>query len=325
MTAGVEPDEQDVEAGGEAPAQSTEPADEAASREGRRTRRRLSRLLEEEQVITGDMELMVASDQSSATHRLVLHGQHLTPNGGPARQVLDLVSRIHSALQSIVPNADPWLASVAGANSIEVRFNAPPEEVEEASRRRASDDDKTEPGEALPDTTLGLVTLAHVFEIEDPDEAVEFMRRVGAGATDHIKGLAVELVNEDAELDLSEVRPGSRATRQRAREVVERLDADEEIRPELVSVLGVLQGANSAGEGLFVLVPDSSQDLDPALGRRRPGSPLRGKLTPDARRQIRDQGLWDRHVHARIRVIRSRRGGRVRVEELRLVSVTPRF
>jgi len=52
---------------------------------------------------------------------------------------------------------------------------------------------------------------------------------------------------------------------------------------------------------------------------------VKGKLTPNAIRQIQADNLWNRHVVAAIEVVRSRRGKSLRVEGRRLLSVQPRF
>jgi hypothetical protein len=82
------------------------------------------------------------------------------------------------------------------------------------------------------------------------------------------------------------------------------------MRPEVVTIAGVLQGANSGGTGQFEIKTDERLELDRRLGSRlRPGATIGGQLTPAARRQIRRDNLWDAHVEADVRVVRRRQSG----------------
>jgi len=216
------------------------------------------------------------------------------------------------------------LALVRGGNSLEVEFYAPQHERDAAAVRR--EELGEEPGaEGLPDTILAAAALTEILAKEDPNELAKAARSVSVETADQIRHLAVALADYSVELDLTDMRENATVSPERSLMIVERLDAEEEIPKTTVDAVGVLRGANSAGEGSFELVTDSDVELDPALGRRRSGDPLHGKLTPQARRQIREGGLWDKHVEARVEVVRRRKGPSVRVEDLRLISVSARF
>jgi len=183
-----------------------------------------------------------------------------------------------------------------------------------------------EPGaEGLPDTILAVAALSEILANDDPNEVAKAARSVSIETADQVRHLAASLADYSVELDLTDVHEEATVSPERSLVIVERLDADEEIPKTAVSAVGVLRGANSAGEGSFELVTDPDVELDPALGRRRPGDPLHGRLTPQARRQIRGGGLWDKHVEVRVEVIRRRKGPSVRVEGLRLISASARF
>lgn len=301
----------------------------ASTRTGRRRRRKVAQLLEQDPVITGSMDLMAGGE--GRLHRLVLKGQRLTQHGGPAREVIALVERITESLEAIMPSADPHLGLVRGSNSIEVNFYAPEEEVAAARTRRASIG--AAPGaEALPDTTLAVLALADIVRQDDPREAAYRARRISQETADEIRDLALEIAETNVVLEIDDVVVEDEetvrvsATPGWATHVVEQLDAEEEVDPATVTVTGVLQGANSGGEGTFELVTDDNLLLPPELGtRRRPGAKISGSLTPQARKQIREGNLWDTHVEASVQVIRRRYRDRIRIEGFRLLSVTARF
>lgn len=319
---------------------------------GKRIRRKLDRLLNEDDHLSGSVELMVAPADDS--HRVVLRGARLTSRGGPAGQILELAERLKDVITAVMPTADPYIGSLQGSNSVEIVFYAPEPEVLQARLRRTEFDDEDKPEatgpeeeparteisteslgpddasfyeyQALPDTTIALTVLARLVDIEEPVEAARAARRINTSTARELRRLSLALADKEVELDLGEVERGAVATPEWSLRVVEQLDAREEERPTTVSVIGVLQGANSAGEGEFEIKTDSDQPLDPAFGpRRSPGDTIRGQLTPKARAAIRRDNLWDTHVEARVQLIRRRQGRSVRIESMRLVSVKARF
>jgi len=98
--------------------------------------------------------------------------------------------------------------------------------------------------------------------------------------------MATTLASSGIELDMSNVAPSARAQPTWTTKVVEYLDATAEVPKETVDVWGLLQGANSGGQGTFEIVTDATRSLDPVLGRRSPGDKVKGTLTPKARKQI---------------------------------------
>jgi hypothetical protein len=317
----------DTPAGDEAETDQTAEGVEPPPRAGNRRRKRLAEVVAEESSLSGSTELIKANDYH---HRVVLDGPGLTSEGGPATTIVDLVHRVVEALKELMPTAIPHLKIVRGFASIQIDFYAPQEEIAAAEARRqrlVDDEDDEDPGPmAWPDTSLAVAALARVVAEDDARAAARTARRISQGAANEIRELALSLRETNVSLDLGELVEGAEATPDWSSRVVEELDRAEELPPAKVRVLGVLQGANSGGEGTFELVSDPDRPLPPELGRRRPGDPIRGTLTTRARREIRAANLWDRNVEARLEVTRRRLAdGAIRQEGVRLLSVKPRF
>lgn len=298
---------------------------------------------------------MMATGDQSFIHRLVLLGTGLTSEGGPAREVLGLADDLARAVGALMPSADAHLRSLAGSNSMEINFYPAPEEIAAARlrmQRAQQGDEEAEPAktdalspelsaepvapeqqqsgedtelgpEVLPDTTLAVLSLSQLLVLEPEQAAIE-ARVISKNAAEEIKRMALHLWDNQVTLDLSDVRPGATADPEWAADIVERLDAVAEIKPKTVTVYGFLQGANSGGDGYFELVLDTSKRVPREFGpRRKAGTKISGQMTPKTRRQIREGALWDTEIEARVQVIRREKAGRVTVESLRLMSVTP--
>jgi hypothetical protein len=320
---------------------------------GLRRRRKLRAWLEEEEdLLTGTTHLMSGDDPASTEHRMVFKGARLTGRGGPAREVIQLVRELLDSVQAIMPTAEPGLAHVGAGNSIVVKLYASEQEVAEALARRAAkstgdtappapdddapgDDDTDDDArrttvvdvDGLPDTALAVAVLTEIIAYEEPEQAAARARSISIVAADSLRDLAVTLADHEVALainlgDDEQVE----ATPEWAIQVAEYLDAASEEPPAVIKVIGILQGANARGEGEFEIETDEQVPLDSRIGSRmRPGDVVKGKLTPQAIRQIQADNLWNRHVIAEIEVVRRRRGRSVRVEGRRLLSVRPRF
>lgn len=322
-----------------------EPVDDAGNGDvpvrhpGIKRRKKLAGLLDEDPVTTGNIELMLGG-AAEFGHRIVLRGKRLTSNGGPADVVLELVQGLTKTIRGVMPSADPYLRSVAAGNSIEVNFYTPPVEIEEAKDRlrgmveepgtapadeaALTEDQAGADATVLPDTTLAVLMLSSVLNIEDPAAAALGARQISKAAADEVRQLAMRLFEADITLDVGSVRPGVMATPEWCLSVVEHLDAEAEMPPRTVTVYGLLQGANSGGEGAFELVTEAARPLPPELGNyRAAGERIRGTLTPRARKQIREGNLWDAQVKTRVQVIRTEHRGRTKVEGFRLMSLEP--
>jgi len=276
--------------------------------------------MEEGDGLSETTELMVAGGPE---HTFRLLGQRLTSLGGPVREVLNLVDGLADLILTTFPKADPGLASIASTHSIDVTFYVPEHEIK-AARAWAEYYEDEESFEALPDTTLAVATVADVLTFTPP-EAARQARAINGRTSDRLRRLALELREREVSLGLPTV--PELATPEWSQDVVEHIDYYEEIKPQMATVVGVLRGARSASTrpGDFELETDSDARLDPVVGARlAPGATIRGELSGQARKQIREGGLWDTHVEARIKVTRRRQGPSIRVENRRMTSVKPR-
>ena len=139
-----------------------------------------------------------------------------------------------------------------------------------------------------------------------------------------MRKLAIRLVETETTLDLADVRPDVSVEPAWCLDVVEYLDAAAEVEPKTVTIYGVLQGANSGGDGTFELVTEATRPLPRELGnRRKAGVTIKGTLTPRAKKQIKEGNLWDAQVKARVQVIRREHAGSTHIEGFRLMSVEP--
>ncbi len=297
------------------------------SKRGNRRRRTLTDLIDNDIQLSGDVNMMLGDQQEPGRHKFSLRGGPISRAGGPAREILKLAARLASSVEDIFPEANPFISHLAPTNSIEIVFYAPDSEIKEAELRRRKVGDEDPGAAGLPDTSLAILALNSVFSQADPENAARTARLMGVTTAESILSLAVTLGEADVELDLydAEQRPIRVPPRHSIR-IAERLDAEAELPLETVTVIGVLQGINSGGDGQFEIVTDADIPLDPVLGRRRrPGDKIQGVLSPSAKRQIKKDSLWDTHVEARVQVTRSRRGASTRVEGFRLMSVHRRF
>jgi hypothetical protein len=293
-------------------------------RPGTRRRRKLTRRLEEREKQDGQLsdttELMVVGGPE---HTFRLLGERLTSSGGPVRDVLKLVGELAELVLAAFPAADPGLASVTSPASIDVTFYVP--QHERAAARAWSDyHEDQESYEALPNTTLALATVADVLTYAPPDAARQ-ARAISGQTSDRLRKLAVGLREREVSLGLPTTPP--LATPNWSQEVVDHIDRYEEVKPTIVTVVGVLAGARAkrARPGDFELDTDPTIRLDPAVGQRlSPGATITGELSPNARQQIREGGLWDKHVEARIKVTRRRQGTSDTIANRRMTAVKPR-
>jgi hypothetical protein len=297
-------------------------------RPGIRRRRKLTQRLEEEREqgeLSATTDLIVTGGPD---HIFRLAGGFLSSNGGPAKKVSDLLTDLVRLVSATFPNAEPELRSMLARASIDITFHVPQREADLAQSWREYQADE-ESFEGLPDTTVAIASVADVLARPPEDAAVE-ARRISGDTAASLKSFAVDLYDSDISILIPRASTPTAETLELADpawalQVVTRLDAAEELPPVTVTVVGVLQGANSGGAGEFEIKTDDQVSLDRALGSRlRPGATIGGRLTPAARRQIREGGLWDTHVEAEIRAVRRRQGRSIRVESRELVAVRPR-
>jgi hypothetical protein len=191
-------------------------------RKGRRRRRKLSGLLEEDEAITGSVEMMMRDPHRVFPNRMVLRGAHLTVKGGPAREVIRLVKELVESVEAAMPGADAHLASVVGGNSIEVKMYAPEHELRAAEVRREYLGEDAG-FDALPNTTIAVAAVASILGRDDPEEVAKAARRVSKATAEEIRELTVTLANNEVELDLSDIRPETGVQPPKARAIVERV------------------------------------------------------------------------------------------------------
>ncbi|MBJ7518465.1 MAG: hypothetical protein JHC84_02115 [Solirubrobacteraceae bacterium] len=298
---------------------------EPPPRRGTAKRRKLGGVIEKYRNVTGTTDMMVTHDQRYA-ERLLLQGEGLTDRGGPADVVLDLVRDWVRAIKAVNPGANPVLERLVPTSSMEIVLHPPDEEIVDAGRRQAYFEDTDSLDVALPETTLAIAAITTVLTAE-PEAGAEAARTIGVTAADAIRDLAADLADREIEATIG--LGSDSATKiepEHLLRVVEQLDATSELPPVTVTVVGVLNGANSRGDGQFEIETDAQVQLDPAFGRRKKaGDVVQGALTPKARREIRKDNLWDRHVEARVQLVRRQRGPKsTRIESVRLMSVSPR-
>ncbi len=296
------------------------------SRRGRPRRRKIAAAIDEDVDLSGQVDLMLADDEPRK-HRFSLRGGPISDEGGPAHEVLGLAMRLARSVQDVFTEANPFIQHLAPTNSFEVVFYAPDAEIKEAELRRREVGDEDPGAIGLPDTSLAVLALNSVFAQDEPQEAARAARSLGVTSAESILRLVATLGEADVELDVyNAAQEPIKVTPQQSIRIAEELDADAELPLETVEVVGVLQGVNSGGEGLFEIVTDADVSLSQVLGRRRkPGVTIKGELSPGAKRQIKEGSLWDTHVIAEVQVARRRRSGSTRVEGFRLLNVQRRF
>lgn len=81
------------------------------------------------------------------------------------------------------------------------------------------------------------------MSITEPEDAARAAKRIGQTAASRVRDLALELHETGVTLHAEDVRPDAVADPEWSIRVVEHLDADEELEPVRVKVVGVLQGA----------------------------------------------------------------------------------
>jgi hypothetical protein len=306
-----------------------DPPRRAPDRPGVRRRRNLTQRLEDQLEdggeLTGSTDLMVAGGPD---HTVRLTGGFLSSTGGPAKKLFNLLSDLVRFVEATFPKAEPELRSVFARASIDVTFHVPQREADVAQAWREYEVDE-ESLEGLPDTTIALASAVDVLALP-PEEAAAEARRISGETAVTLKSFALELYEGDVSLLVPRAPTITAetfeiATPGWADQVVRHLDAAEELQPEVVTIVGVLQGANSGGAGQFEIKTDERLQIDRRLGSRlRPGATIGGRLTTRARNQIRKDNLWDTHVQGDVRIVRRRQGRSVRVESRELVAVRPR-
>ncbi len=261
---------------------------------------------------------------SDDQREVTLHADELTDHGGPAKLILELGLKVVRTIETIMPSADAWLTGVQ-PGSMKMFLEPSPRELEQAlARRRYYNFDPAEEPTAATDTSLAVSALGVILSSDDVEKAAVSTRGISAATVDAVRGLSVSLV--DAGVSAVDIDHFGEIRDTQIVALVEQLDRVAELKPEVVPIVGVLQGANSSGEGRFEIKTDERIGLSPYLGnRRRPGDTVRGTLTQAARAQIRDQALWDRHVEASIEIYRRQRGQSIRIEGIRLLGVAPRY
>jgi hypothetical protein len=297
-----------------------QPPDRPSPRRRRKLTQRLEAADEEGRKLSGETQLMLAGGPE---HTFRLLGQRLT-GGGPVREVLALVNDLADLVLTTFSQADPRLASVTSPASIDVTFHVPQTE-QDAARAWSCYYDDAISYDALPDTTLTVATVADILSYT-PFEAAREARALGVQTTHSLRRLAGELQDRNVSLGLPDYPP--LVTPEWSQDAIERIDHYEEVTPSTATVVGVLRGAHSGGErrpGDFMIATDPDVHLDPVIGTRlAAGATIKGELSPQARRQIREAGLWDKHVLARIKVIRRRQGTSLTVDNRLMTSIKPR-
>lgn len=292
----------------------------AAAAAGRPKRRKLSEVLEGASSLGGKSVAMTA-DRSRTS--ILLAGVRLTRRGAPAREVLGVALEWVKTVEIVGPNAKPLLQGMSPAMSMEITLVPSDKELAQAAARELYYEDE-ESTLVLPDTTLTVQALGAILGSADNELATAKARALGVGSSIAIHRLGLTLI--DADIQRVFVDGTETLTRDSVVTLVENLDRAAALPPKTVSIFGVLHGANSRGEGQFEITTDEREVLPDVFGpRRNPGTILHGPLTPKAHRQIREENLWDRHVVARIQVSRIQRGQVIKVQQMRLMSVKPRY
>jgi hypothetical protein len=306
------------------------------------------RLLKEisEEVLKGEARLMV---DASTLLRAIFRGEGVSDSSVDAEVFSSSVGQL-TKLLSTMTGARPQIYAFGFGQSVYVDIGPSEDELDRADEAlgeyERAQDDKTKTDAqrsrlaeaAVPETLLAVLATSELIE-SSADDVVGSALSYGTQVSDAYKGLVRVLAEEDISMDLElhgerfegapgppipveEALPG--LSSEVAREYREALTAAGSEEIVKITAVGILTMADS-GRRQVRLTLDPKAKRDPALPRRQLS--IIANYSPAAGRNIKEQGLWDNEVIARVEMTRDRRGStaHVRRPTFRLISAKPRY
>lgn len=255
----------------------------------------------------------------------IFDGAGITAEGGDPGAVGKFIIAVERFLDSV--GADVVLTALNFASSLRIELEPrlstrEKEELEQIQSEEASASAETDRSALVPRSVIGLEAAARILR-EPPERVVDRVRVLGAEAREELRKLSETLDEDEVSLRFtSATQTEAVVTSREARGYARRLRQSEELEPRSLTVVGKLSRTDSEARQFRVVL---DRDLMPPEldGRRRH---VEGGYTAKASRQVRDGGLWDRTVVARVRANMARPpgGGKARATDFSFTDVKPR-
>ena len=284
-----------------------------------------------------EWDLMTHVDVDDAISVKVAEGNNSELLGqaqADAHWLADAIKRASNLIASL-GNAQPFLGQVAFGNSVTLYFKPSPAEIADAERVLREADAATDRetrealiAKAIPPTLVGGYMAAEFIEraTDDPlGAALEY----GSEVAEAWEQFAKQVARDDVVLEITppggpDLAPTGVIGSEQAARVVRAFEEEGQQRTATVTAFGTLTLAD-ADKGIVGLKLDPEAARDRALKGK---SMLRCEVPSQVLDSIRDQGLWNKDVRARVRItVETSEDGRTlpKPPAYTLLSVEPRY
>jgi hypothetical protein len=241
--------------------------------------------------------------------KAVFDAAGITGGAGEPGTIGRLLLAFERYLDSV--GVDVLLVDLNFASSVVMEFDAPVSPAERSAikelKESALPEDPETIQDAIPASVIRLEMATRLLN-EAPRNVARRSRAAGVVAQNQLRRLAEAL--DDAEASLRVTSPAETVARlpeRRARAVAQTLArAQTGFEPLELTIVGHLSRTDSEAE-TFRVILDRKREQPAELGNRR--QIVQGDYTERASKQVRERGLWDADVVAKVRATRAARPG----------------